>query len=575
MKSIKNYIIAVALGLTAASCSSFLEDQVPQGQLFDEQVEVQKYAEEQIISAYAVFATGEDINSSFSLWNFDVRSDDAYKGGSGPADGDVFHNLEVCQGILTTAWNLDDIWTRFYNSISRVNKAIKIVNGCDEKFTQKEQRLAELYFLRGYAHFQLKRLFKHIPFITDPDLSYNDYAGISNMEYSNDEGWGEIIKDLTNAVNVLPETQKEKGRPTKAAAAALLAKVYLYKAYHQDREESNEVTSINESDLQMVLKFTKDSLYTNHHLEADIHNNFRPEVEFENGQESIWAIQYSINDGTKYGTLNWGYALTVAYAPGIEGQDFYKPTQNLVNAFKTNKDGLPVGKDFNEKNYDKDTDNADPRLFLTVGMPGFPYMFNPEYIINESWSRSGGKYGTYVSVKHNVDPSKIEAYGAKNGPFWGNSMNRIVLRYADVMLMRAEACAQLNRPAEALKLINDIRERAAASTQMIASYPALYGVKFACKPYPTDGNYTKEELMQMVKTERRLELAMEAERFFDLVRWGDAKEVLDNYYAKEKERCVVYPKDVTFNKNKNEYLPIPHKQMSSSNGSYKQNCGGW
>ena len=580
MIKIKNYILAATMGMMAVSCSDFLDEQKPQGTISGEQKPTPAYAEKQVTSAYAVFASAEDINASFSLWNFDVRSDDAYKGGSTTNDGDVFHMLEVEQGILTTNWNLNDIWVRFYNSLSRVNSAISAIEGCDDSYEKKEQRLAEMYFLRAYTHFQLKRLFKKIPFVTDPYLKYDDYAQISNTEYNNDEGWGVIITDLKNAIDVLPvkKNQADKGRATKAAAAALLAKVYLYKAYHQDNEKSNEVTSINEEDLRMVKTYTNQSVYyAGYDLEKDIHNNFRPEEQFENGVESIWAIQYSRNDGTKYGNLNWGYGLICPNIANVTdgGCDFYKPSQNLVNAFRTDDGGYPRFDDFNKENYNKDKDNADPRLFLTVGMPGFPYMFNEDYMMNQSgnWSRSGGLYGYYVTLKHNVDPALIGQYLIK-GSFWASSMNRIVLRYADVMLMRAEALAQLNETADAIKLVNEIRKRAAGSTQMIKNYPVKYGVKFYCKTYDENKTYTKEEALKIVKMERRLELAMESERFFDLVRWGEAANVLNDYFAVEKSRCNIY-ENAGFTANKNEYLPLPHEQVAASNGKYTQNCGGW
>ncbi|MCQ2236274.1 MAG: RagB/SusD family nutrient uptake outer membrane protein, partial [Bacteroidales bacterium] len=435
MNKINKYILAASLGLLAASCSDFLDEQVPQGTLSDEQVNTPAYADKQVTAAYAVFATAEDINASFSLWNYDVRSDDAYKGGSTTNDGDVFHQLEVEQGVLATNWNLNDIWVRLYNSISRVNAAIHAVENCDESFKMKEQRLAELRFLRAYAHFQLKRLFKNIPFVISADLTYEQYSEIKNTEYTNDEGWKLLAEDLEKAYEVLPDVQADKGRPTKAACAAFLAKVYLYKAYRQDNASNHEITSINKEDLQKVIEYTNPSIYAagGYALEDDIHNNFRPEEMFENGCESLWAIQYSRNDGTKYGTLNLGYGLICPNIVNVTdgGCDFYKPSQNLVNAFRTDDQGLPLLDKFNERNYDETKDNVDPRLFLTVGMPGFPYMFNANYIMDESsnWSRSGGLYGYNVTLKHNVDPALLDQYLIKSS-FWASSMNRIVFRYA-------------------------------------------------------------------------------------------------------------------------------------------------
>ena len=561
------------IGALCVSCSDFLDEHTPQGVLSDEQVKTSENAEAMAISAYAIFTSSEDINSSYSMWNFDVRSDDAYKGGSGTSDGDVFHQLEVQQGVLTTNWNINDMWVRLYNSISRVNTAIALLNTSD--YGMKQQRLAEMKFLRAYAHFLLKRLYKNIPFVVNESLTYDDYNNLSNRTYTNDEGWQLIIDDLMEAYNTLPETQAEKGRPTKAAAAAFLAKVYLYKAYHQDDANSNKVTSIEKTDLDKVIEFTAPNLYANYGLEDDLHNNFRPEEQYENGKESLWAIQYSRNDGSTYGNLNWSYGLIPPNIPGATdgGCDFYKPSQNLVNAYRTGADGLPLLDNFNQKDYDKANDNADPRLFLTVGIPGLPYMFNKNYMMEESsiWSRSNGLYGYNVSLKQNVDPALIGQYLIK-GSYWASSMNRIVFRFADVLLMRAEAYAQLGQADEAVKLVNQVRTRAAQSTQMIGNYPSLYGVKFYVTNYK--GSYSKEQAIKIVKMERRLELGMECERFFDLVRWGDAAAVLNKYYAEEVPHCAIYSQ-AHFTADKDEYLPIPFEQISASNGHYTQNIGNW
>ena len=467
------------------------------------------------------------------------------------------------------------MWVRLYNCISRVNSAIALLEQTDDSYQLKAQRLGEMKFLRGYAHFLLKRLYKNIPFIMNANLSQEEYNNLSNTEFSNDEGWQQIINDVKAAYDVLPVTQSDKGRPTKAAAAAFLTKLYLYKAYRQDDPTKNEVTSINQDDLNKVIEYSDPSIYTagGFGLESDFHNNFRPEPQYENGKESIWAMQYSMNDGTKYGNLNWSYGLIVPNIPGVTdgGCDFYKPSQNLVNAFRTDADGHPLFDTFNNKDYDKSEDYADPRLFLTVGIPGLPYEFNKNFIMDESstWSRSNGLYGYYVTLKQNVDPES--GYLIK-GSWWGTSMNRIVFRYADVMLERAEAYAQLGESSKAITLVNDIRKRAKQSTGMIANYPSDYGVKFNISTY--DGNYSADEALKIVKMERRLEMGMESERFFDLVRWGDADTVLNKYFAGESDNCSIYGA-AHFTKNKNEYLPIPYSQVAASNGHYTQNIGEW
>lgn len=574
MKKILYSVLTVLALVGTTSCSDFLDDQKPQGVLDSDMVKEPSNVDNLVISAYAVFTTAEDVNSSFSMWNFDVRSDDAYKGGNGTSDGDVFHQLEIEQGVLTTNWNINDMWVRLYNCISRVNSAISVLETTSDSYQLKAQRLGEMKFLRAYAHFLLKRLYKNIPFIMDANLKQEDYNTLSNTEFTNDEGWQQIINDVEYAYSVLPVKQTDKGRPSKAAAAAFLTKAYLYKAYRQDDPSSNQVTSINREDLLKVIEYSNPDIYSagGFDLEADFHNNFRPETQYENGVESIWAMQYSINDGTKNGNLNWSYGLIVPNIPGVTdgGCDFYKPSQNLVNAYRTDADGHPFIDTFNNKDYDL-TQDADPRLFLTVGLTGLPYEFNSKYMMDASstWSRSNGLYGYYVTLKQNVDPDC--GYMVK-GSWWGTPMNRIVFRYADVLLERAEAYAQLNETGEAIKLVNKIRLRAKQSTGMIANYPSDYGVKFNISTY--NGSYSQEDALKIVKMERRLEMGMESERFFDLVRWGEAEKVLNKYFAEETNNCSIYG-DAHFTANKNEYLPIPFSQVAASDGHYTQNIGGW
>ena len=570
-------VISIIFGMT--SCSDFLEEQVPQATLTQDEVKNPEYVDNVLISAYAGLVTIEDMNASFSLWNYDTRSDDAYVGGSDFSDGEPFHRLEKSTGVMTTDWPFSSIWNKFYNYLSRVSLSLDILASADQESPIIQERTAEMKFLRAYGHFQLKRLFKKIPFVNKPNMQEADYNALSNTEYTNDEGWQQIINDLQDAYAVLPAVQSEKGRPTKAACAAFLAKVYLYKAYHQDDANTNQVTSVSSEDLQKVVEYTAASLYNGYGLEPDLHNNFRPEEQYENGKESIWAIQYSRNDGTVYGNLNFSNRLIVPCIPKVHdsGCDFYKPSINLVNAYRTNSNGLPMASSATTDDYKVGSaQTVDPRLFVTVGVPGTPYMFNTNFMMSESnaWSRSGGTFGYFVSLKQNVDPALTDIYLYLCDSQWASSMNRIVFRYADVLLMRAEALAQLGQTAEAITLVNQVRKRAAdmASASIVSNYPNKYGVHYAVGMY--NGSYSKEEAMEIVKTERRLELAMESERFFDLVRWGDAATVLNRYYSEESQK-MIFLAGSQFTANKNEYLPVPWEQMAASNGHYTQNCGQW
>lgn len=560
MKKNLLYIAVLSVALLASSCDDFL-DRTPQGTLSKEEATSPEYVDNLVIAAYAIWASGDDMNASFTLWNYDVRSDDVYKGGSGAADGDVFHFLEISKGVNTTDWNISDIWKRLYKCITRANIALESLNKLETStYPMKDQRIAEMRFLRGHALFMLKKMFKKIV-IPDENVTEEEYAVLPNNIYNNDEQWQKIADDFKFAFDNLPDTQFEKGRPTQAAAAAYLARTMLYKAYRQD--EKNNVISINEDDLRAVLTYTDEQIMNagGYGLETDYAMNFLPQ--YENGKESLWAIQYSINDGTKYGNLNFGMQLTVPQYLGC--CDFHKPSQNLVNAFKT-RNGVPFDT-YNDENYDSSIDTSDPRLFHTVAMPGFPYKYNDDYIYDENWNRNKDYYGVYASLKENVDPD-CDCQKKVNGTFWASSLNHIVIRYADVLLMRAEALIELNRAGEALPLINKVRSRAAVSHTLIAHYAPNLDVK----PYQDGANcvWSQDFARQALRMERRLEFGMESSRFFDLVRWGIADQVIGAYYLSESKRRNYYS-EASFTKNKNEYLPIPYAQITASGNRYEQN----
>lgn len=570
---IKSIILGTAL-LAFTGCNDFLDSSKPKGIIDDEEALSPDNVENMVVSAYAYLATGEDMNSSFQLWQLgNVRSDDAYKGGMNLEDGSHMYYAEIAKGITTDLWMFDDLWYRLYCGINRANDALRTLNGMSEDdFPKKNERIAEMRFIRGHYMFKLKELFKFVPVITeDLEVDEEAYRKVSNREYTNDELWQKVADDFKFAYDNLPETQPvDKARPTKAAAAAYLAKTYLFKAYHQDDANTNEVTSVNAEDLKEVIKYTAPAIYlkSGNELEEDFAYNFLPGA-YENGKESVWAIQYSQNDGTMYGNLNFAFELTAPQ--GVGCCDFNKPSQNLVNAFKTDIDGLPETETYNDEVYNAADDNVDPRLFHTVAMPGFPYKYNPNVDYTNSWARAPQIYGYFASMKENVD-KECDCL-IKNGDFYANSKNWIVLRYADVLLMRAEAEVELaalgateGNLEDARSIVNRLRMRAKNSTMLIFDYPA----KFKIGTYNTAWNV--EDGRKAVRWERRLELAMECGRFFDLVRWGVADQVMNAYYGSERNRRS-YLNDAYFTKNRNEYCPVPQKQINYSGGVYKQNCG--
>ena len=553
--------------MTMLSCSNEL-DLGPKALLGDDQVGGADNVDGFVTAAYS--SLGNDhYDHPFSLWPFgNVRSDDAYKGGSGPADIQDFHFIETFSNVTANFGELDALWYNYYIAISRANEALnQLALLTEDDYLEKKTREGEMRFLRGYHYFQLKIMFKYIPYI-DETVPDSEYENISNVAFSNDELWEKIVADFQFAIDNLPVSKTEIGRADKFAAQALLAKTRLYQAYEQD--DNNNVTNINTSKLEQVVSLTNEVLNNSpYDLEADFAFNFLP-GDYENGKESIFAVQYSTDDGTMHGRLNFGDVLAVPM--GLGCCDFHKPSQNLVNAYKTSVDGLPEFDTYNQSDLDFVVNTVDPRIDHTIATPGHIWKYDQNLLYEESWNRSPDVYGVHASLKENVSPDC--SCFVNIDPFYGNSKNRILVRYADVMLWKAEALIELGRQAEALELINRIRERAQASTELLKFANGTYMGNYSVGIY-VDGincNWTQDFARKALRWERRLEFAMEGNRYFDLVRWGVAKETMDLYFQEEKAR-IGYYEGSSVTKGRDEYLPIPQKQINFSKGLYQQNIG--
>ena len=462
--------------------------------LSSENVATAENAEALVIAAYAGIANDEMIGPLTHQWVYgSVRSDDAYKGGGGRGDVDVVDKYE--QYNLTVAdmgdWMTPRTWTNHYKAISRINFALSVINKIpDGEYDNKTIRQAELRFLRAHSHFMLKQLFKNVPYITE-DLSQEDILKTSN-DLSNEELWNVIAADFLFAYNNLPQSQEQVGRADKNAAAAYLAKLRLYQAYEQN--DTHQVTNINQQRLQEVIDYADDVIAS---LEADYGNNFLDG--FDNGPESIWAAQFSVNDGTEVGRVSFVTGLNSPHGTGLYGCcGFHMASQNMVNAFKTDANGLPLLDTFNNSdifNTIGSDGNAslpvgttlDPRIDHTVGIPGRPFKY--KNTINEagdmvykfSWARDPGVYGYFGNMKEQQSPDC--ACYVKEGPFVGTSKNVDFIRYADVLLFKAEALIQMNQYGAATSIINQVRLRAAASTSRSLAAGATNIYKIA--EYPT------------------------------------------------------------------------------------------
>lgn len=567
-------ILTLAL-LMSFSCSDFLEVS-PQGTVSDEELNSPENIDGLIIAAYAMLGN-DHYSVPNQLWPWgDLRSGDAYKGGDGPADISIYHAMEVFSTIQPdmSAYApsaLGDLnnkkWERLYTSVSRTNNAIARLNEIDaDEYSKKVARIAEMRFLRGHYYFDLKILFKYMPWI-DETASAAEIEQINNTEYTNDELWTKIADEFRFAADNLPETQSDAGRPDKYTAKAYLAKVLLYQAYAQD--ENHQITSIDQAKLEEVVELVDEVITSGgFDLEPDFANSFL--WENENGPESVWAIQRSRDDGTSTGNIDFGAMLNSPMSTEFGCCWFHIPSQNLVNAFKTDTDGLPQFDDFNNSDLDLTTNTVDPRLDHTVAQPGKPWKYETSIIYTEDeWARQPGIYGPYSSLKENVSPN-CECF-ERIPPFMSSSKNTILIRFSDVLLWKAEALIELGRHAEALPIINDIRQRAKSSTALLQDGSGNDLSLYHVEPYSGTG-WTQDFARQALRWERRVELAMEGHRFFDLVRWGIAAETLGEYFTNEKGKRE-YLNTAGFVAGKHEYMPIPQQQINLSNGLYKQNEG--
>jgi hypothetical protein len=604
MKKIYNILAACVIGLTLTSCDDFL-DYNPTAV-----IDVDKAfadPEGMVTSAYAML--GDCWYSyPFNLFPYgDIASDDCLKGGSGPNDTG-YHAIDIWKTVTpTTPGEMDELWYRLYCAVSRCNRALLSLERNGESKLGAEttrQRIAEVKFLRGHFYYKLLTVFRKIPWIDEKVEAAGSQESVKNDAYKYRELFGKVIDDFKAAYDVLPvKGPGEDGRANKIAAAAYLAKCYLNLAWGDGYEANTGVGHITPEYMDSVVYYTNDVVNSDYGYLEDYGDIFLPE--YKNSKESIFAVQCSDyeDDHTTFGRANWSTVLNGCWQMWSCGWDFHKPSQNLVNAFKT-KNGLPMFDDYNNSidypiNGQPTAQKWDPRLFHTVGMPSFPYKYESEYTQTMANSRDATDYGYYTSLKEVPQRSKGETY---NDSWQAFAMNEYVLRYTDVMLMRAEALIELGRLSEARTIINDIRHRAANSVAKHIDYAAN---QCEIAEYPESYFANKETARKCLRWERRLEMAMENGRFFDLRRWGIASQTLNAYYASEQNDVYSffdhngnvmagapvtydsngnitsdtemhygqYYRDGLFTAGKNEFFPIPYNQMFYIPGLYTQNEG--
>ena len=576
--------MAVALLLTMSyACKDTFLDTLPTGAGSDVMLANEKGVNMLLIGAYAALdgqINGDDWASwsaSVSNWIWgDVASDDATKG-SDLNDQNPIVPIENYSVVSSNPY-IENKWSFNYAGISRANDVLKIMAKCNPALPDATQTSikAQVLFIRAYIHFELKRVFNNIPYITE---DVNPVKVVNTVD-----AWPKIETDLKFAVANLPEEQEEVGRPTKYSAEAVLARVDMY------QKKWSEAKPL----LDDIIASERYSLMQNFddNFNAANRNNF----------ESVFEIQYSVNDGAD-GSTNAGWGDALNYPTDVDGTGtccgFHQPTQNLVNAFQVDANGLPLlsGPVPNLKNdmgilssdyFLQDTvTTIDPRLDLTVGRRGIPFL-DFGIMRGSTWIVDQSNGGPYVNKK-NMFLKKDKSTGSTTTG-WAtgvNSNNYRAVRYAHILLWRAEVAAESSSPdfAYATTLVNMIRTRAnnhklmgrcrtfvlPTQSDLIIdnSVPAS---NYLVNPYPS--NFASlDYARKAIRMEMRLEFAMEGHRHFDLVRWGIAEPVINAYFEQDRAFRSLFGgvSSAVFTVNKNEYWPIPQNQIDLQPGILTQN----
>lgn len=573
----KKIIILLVAVFISFSCSDSFFDLKPQGRASLAQLSTKNGVNALLIGAYSLLdgvgAGNTGRQSTISNYVFGgISSDDAVKG-TDAGDQPEQSFIEQYNWLADNTYFLGK-WWHSYDGVARANEVIQIVGSPDVKDmteAEKAQVIAEARFLRGHYHFEAKKMWGKVPYIDEK--IYNPSDPNSTKIPNTEDIWAKIEADFEFAGNTLPAVQSQKGRATKWAAKAYLAKAKIF------QKKWGEAKTL----LEDVYKNSGKKLVANYH------DNYRTVT--NNNSESIFEVQFSVNDGTTGNNgnagdnLNWPYAST---GPGRGCCGFYQASHNLVNAFKTSEDGLPLignAADGTEDTYNKvDLPNdqgitagtaftldksipVDPRLDWTVGRRGVNFLdWGP--MPGSTWIRDQvyagpftGKKWMYYLAEENSTTHSTNKRSVNN--------NYRLLKMSHVILWLAECEIELGNLAAAEGYVNLVRERAQKGSVQDPT------INYVIKPYPAGTFATRgaDFARNATRMEQRLEFAMEGHRFFDLVRWGIAEKVL-NKYAAEEAAPGKEPAGRVFNKrgymagktftSKNNYFPLPQDEILNS-----------
>jgi starch-binding outer membrane protein, SusD/RagB family len=558
---IKNVTIAMAsLLAVTVSCSDDFLDVGATGSLAEAQMTTLSGIDGTLIGAYAALngVFGNRFEGPNHWVTGSITGGEANKG-TDPGDYSTINPIQRYETDPTSG-DLNNLWRGRFEGIARSNRVLALIAMSEDISAADAARLAgEARLLRGHFYFDLKKHFKSVPWV-DESVAAAEISSIANSA----DVWSKIEADFQFAYDNLPAVQGQAGRVNKWAASAYMGKAKLYQKDYAGAKQwfdnviANGVTPSGD----------KYALLDNY---ASIYN-----AEFDNHAEAVFDVESANNTGS-VNNANYFDDLNYPYNTGSDGPGnccgFFQPSFELANSFRT-KDGLPlldksynsadneVAHDFLIESSDPFTPDAkplDPRIDHSIGRRSIPYL---DWIAHpgKNWIRKQDYAGPY-------SPKKYIYYKSQEGSLTDASswtrgyalMNYTIIRFADVLLMAAEAEIEAGSLDKALEYVNQVRARAANSDYWVKNPDGSNAANYQIELY---GSFaSKADATKAVQMERKLELSGEGHRFFDLVRWGIAADELNAYLQYESKYLVTKFGGASFTSGKNEYYPIPQTQI--------------
>ena len=589
------HLTALTAGLIIFACSKSFLTVAPIGVYSPSTLANRAGVEGLLIGAYSlldgqgsnvvgtsVYATAQD------NWVFGgVCADDSHKG-SDPGDQPDIVALMTWDAATTNSYPTQK-WQVEYDAINRCNQTLSTMRlATDITASDTLEISSEARFLRAHYYFELAKIFNQVPYV-DETINYQ----IGNWHVPSQSVWPEIEADLTYAMTNLPTTQSDVGRANKYAAEAYLAKAYMFEAkYSAAQPLLNDL--IQNGTTQQGLKYALNTVFE---------NNFNPATNHLNDPEAIFSCEMSVDDGSGAANANSGDVLNFPYNGTTSNQPgtccgFNQPSYSLVNAFKT-VNGLPDPDHYNDVDMKNDegilaTDNTytpyagtvDPRLDWTAGRRGIPFL--DWGLMPGNWARNQASAGPYIDMKSTYFKATASTYTDNSSWTSGYTANNYTfIRYADVLLWAAEVEAQIGSLDLAQSYVNQVRARAANPVSWVKADPSTtpgtpfnyngYAANYVINTYPAGyfSSAGQARALTLIYFERRLELAMEGHRFFDLRRYGSTASLgagvtgiagqLNEYVAHEtKVSGYVLLNGAVFTEPKADYFPVPQSEINLS-----------